>query len=313
MRAVAPKCRGFIACLRLAAAKSCEDSAHERSALSPGDRRRSSAVPRRVARGGDGADRARRDRRGRHLRGGAEAARQGRRGRSRAARSLDARRARLLRPDVSARAISERAGGGGVGQRRSGGDPPLHGFRRLGLHPEDARHRADARGDQARARRRGVDAARRRSLRRRRRRDRGADGAARDADAAAGARADDAVGGHAQQADRLRAHGVGGDGEGACLGDPAEARRRQPDAGGDRRRQDRARPVAAGGEPESMLRLRRILLGMARRLDHALRALPSARIARVHSGGEAPCKSATPPRRPAARAIAPSARAAPRA
>ena len=41
--------------------------------------------------------------------------------------------------------------------------------------------------------------------RRRRRRDRGADGAARDADAAAGARADDAVGGHAQQADRLRA------------------------------------------------------------------------------------------------------------
>ena len=41
--------------------------------------------------------------------------------------------------------------------------------------------------------------------RRRRRRDRRPDGAARDADAAAGARADDAVGGPAQQADRLRA------------------------------------------------------------------------------------------------------------
>ena len=39
----------------------------------------------------------------------------------------------------------ERAGRGGVGQRRSVGDPPLHGFRRLRLHPEDARHRGDAR------------------------------------------------------------------------------------------------------------------------------------------------------------------------
>ncbi len=70
------------------------------------------------------------------------------------------------------------------------------------------------------------------------------------ADAAAGARPDDAVGGHAQQADRLRAVGVGGDGEGARLGDSAEARRRQPHAGGDRRRQDRAWPVAAGRQPE---------------------------------------------------------------
>jgi DNA-binding NarL/FixJ family response regulator len=88
-----------------------------------------------------------------------------------------------------------------------------------------------------RARRRGMDAARRRSDRWRGRRDRGADGAARNADAAAGPRPDDAVGGHAQQADRLRAVGVGGDGEGPRLGDPAEARRRQSHAGGDRRRQ----------------------------------------------------------------------------
>ena len=48
--------------------------------------------------------------------------------------------------------------------------------------------------------------------------------------------------------------GVGGDGEGACLGDPAEARRRQPDAGSDRRRQDRAWPVAAGANQNSLMR-----------------------------------------------------------
>ena len=37
----------------------------------------------------------------------------------------------------------------------------------------------------------------------------------------------------AQQADRLRARRLGGDDQGACLGDPAEARRRQPHPGGD--------------------------------------------------------------------------------
>ena len=52
--------------------------------------------------------------------------------------------------------------------------------------------------------------------------------------------------GSAQQADRLRARRVGSDHQGACLGDPAEARRREPDAGRDRRREDRRRPVAPG-------------------------------------------------------------------
>ena len=66
-----------------------------------------------------------------------------------------------------------------------------------------------------------------------------------DADAAAGARADDAVGGPAQQADRLRTRRLGSDREGARLGDLAEARGRKPHPGRDRRRQDRSRPVVA--------------------------------------------------------------------
>ncbi len=74
-----------------------------------------------------------------------EAARPRRRRRPRPARSHHAGRARLLRPDVSARAISERAGRRRLGQRRSGGDPPLHGVRRLRLHSEDARRRGHAR------------------------------------------------------------------------------------------------------------------------------------------------------------------------
>ncbi len=64
----------------------------------------------------------------RHLRGNVQAARRGRRGRPDPARSCDTRCARLFRTDVSARAISERAGARGVGERRSFGDPPLHGF-----------------------------------------------------------------------------------------------------------------------------------------------------------------------------------------
>ena len=79
-----------------------------------------------------------------------------------------------------------------------------------------------------------------------RRRQFGDAGAALLADAAAGARADDAVGRAAQQADRLRARRLRGDRQGACLGDPAEARRRKPHPGGDRGLEDRSRPVVAG-------------------------------------------------------------------
>ena len=64
------------------------------------------------------------------------------------------------------------------------------------------------------------------------------------ADPAAGARADDAVGGPVEQADRLRTFGVGGDDQGACVGDFAETRRRKPNAGGDRRRQYRKGAMA---------------------------------------------------------------------
>jgi len=63
-----------------------------------------------------------------------------------------------------------------------------HGIRRLRLHPKNARHRADAGRDIARAQRRHLDAARRRSGGRRRRRDRRPGAAARHPDAAAGAR-----------------------------------------------------------------------------------------------------------------------------
>ncbi len=45
----------------------------------------------------------------------------------------------------------------------------------------------------------------------------------------------------AYEARRLRGHH-----QGACLGDPAKARRREPHPGGDRGRQDRRRPVEAG-------------------------------------------------------------------
>ena len=50
-----------------------------------------------------------------------------------------------------------------------------------------------------------------------------------------------------------RARRVGGDREGARLGDPAEARRRQPHPGGDRRRQDRSRPMAACAAASGMM------------------------------------------------------------
>ena len=71
--------------------------------------------------------------------------------------------------------------------------------------------------------RRRVDAAGRRPFRRFGRRDRRIDGAHGDLDAAAGARADDAVGRPAQQADRLSAQRLGGDGEGARLRHSAES------------------------------------------------------------------------------------------
>ena len=60
-------------------------------------------------------------------------------------------RARLFRAYVSARAISQPADRGGVGQRRSGGNPSLHGVRRFRFHPQDARCRGVARGGGARA------------------------------------------------------------------------------------------------------------------------------------------------------------------
>src|SRR5665213_1468984 len=88
-------------------------------------------------------------------------------------------------------------------------------------------------------------ASRRRSVRRLRRRECRLDGAHGDADAAAGTRADDAVGGSAQQADRLSAWRLRGDGEGARFGDPAKTWGRKPHASRDRRCQDRKRPVVA--------------------------------------------------------------------
>ena len=56
------------------------------------------------------------------------------------------------------------------------------------------------------------------------------------AHAAADSGLDDAVAGPAQQADRLRAQRLRGDRQGACLRDPAKARRRKPDPGGHPRR-----------------------------------------------------------------------------
>src|SRR6202011_4815973 len=57
--------------------------------------------------------------------------------------------------------------------------------------------------------------------------------------------ADDVVGGAAQQADCLRAWRIGSDDQGACLGDLAKARRREPYPGRDRGGEDCRRPVAA--------------------------------------------------------------------
>ena len=54
----------------------------------------------------------------------------------------------------------------------------------------------------------------------------------------AGAGVDDAVRGPPQQTDCLRARRLGSDCEGACLGDTAEARRREPYSGCDCRSQD---------------------------------------------------------------------------
>ena len=89
---------------------------------------------------------------------------------------------------------------------------------------------------------------------------------------AADPRADDAVAGPAQQADRLRAQRLGGDGQGARLGDPAEARRREPHPGGhsgdqdrDRRRNCRSRPDAG--------QMARVLPGQAGRRGSRLAAV----------------------------------------
>src|SRR5205807_1563990 len=76
----------------------------------------------------------------------------------------------------------------------------------------------------------------------------GDDAAARppgDADPATSEGPDDAVGGASQQADRLRARRLGGDHQGACLGDPAKARRREPHPGRHRGRENRRQPMAS--------------------------------------------------------------------
>src|SRR5579883_1318292 len=139
---------------------------------------------------------------------------------------------------------ARRAGGRRIGQSRSRGDARLHRARRGRLYPEIARPRDDARRGPRGSRRRPLDPARTRSRRARR-----PEFAPRLAPAflahpAAGARPDDAVRGPAQQADRLRAVGLRSDGEGACLGDPAKARRRKPHPSGDRGREYRERPLA---------------------------------------------------------------------
>ena len=95
---------------------------------------------------------------------------------------------------------------------------------------------------------------------------------------------------------------LGGDGEGARLRDPAEARRREPHAGGDRRGQDRSRPVAAGRvgrSTEFLLRRRHPLhaplrqqRAQRRRLDrlvehlHVLASRASSRTAGDAVGGD---------------------------
>ena len=58
--------------------------------------------------------------------------------------------------------------------------------------------------------------------------------------------------GTAQQADRLRAHGLGGDRQGARLRDSPEARCRKPHSGGHRGFQDRSRPLLAGNRKPVM-------------------------------------------------------------
>lgn len=59
-------------------------------------------------------------------------------------------------------------------------------------------------------------------------------------------RVHDAVGRPAQQADRLRAEGLGGDHQSTRLRDPAKAQRREPHPGRDRRSKDCRASVAAG-------------------------------------------------------------------
>ena len=201
------------------------------------DRRRSSAVSRGPAAGDrlhHAAARAYRGRTASRTLNGTLRPRTRRR--SDPARPVDARRSGLFGTDLAAGAASRRAGGHRLRHRRGDGDPPRHGVRRLRLHPEIPRHRQHRHGDPGRPCRRHLDAAGRRPLRRRGQGNRRPRPPPRDPDAAAGPRPDDAVRGPAQQADRLRARRLRGDREGPRLGDPRQARRRQPHPGGDRRR-----------------------------------------------------------------------------
>ena len=128
--------------------------------------RRPSVVPRRVAAGGGQRRGFGEDRRSRIIRGSDGAAGAGFRCRSDPARSLDARHFRLLRPDLSARAISGDSGRDRVRQRRWRHHPPLARFRRLRLHPEAVRGRYPARRDREGDGRRRLGAAGHRPLRR---------------------------------------------------------------------------------------------------------------------------------------------------
>ena len=120
------------------------------------------------------------------------------------------------------------------------------------------------------------------------------DRAAGDAHAATGARAADAAPGSAQQADRFRPRCGRDDGQGARLGDPAQAARFLAHAGGDRGFQDRFQfrssrtlragqaanaqsPSAAAERPHEVVH-QRAQLGRLHRLQEQLAAEPARRV-----------------------------------
>ena len=124
---------------------------------------------------------------------------------SRSARSLDARRSRVLRTVVPARGASRPARDRGLRQRGPRGDAPLPRIRRARpIVPKSLDVDSMRDGDPHGARRRPVDAAGPRHPDDVEPRGERAGASALLADAAAGAGADDALAGTAQQADRIR-------------------------------------------------------------------------------------------------------------